>query len=103
MTLIPSSAITAAHLTVQRATNEQIRAQKVQSDKNSHHTEEVEELDDTAVNSVDDNRQGRRDSKEEDASGEQDEERVEIESLKAAPHKAAASKGLAASHLDISA
>ena len=62
MSNIPSTAISNALMPVQLAAQESQRARKVQSDKNRHHSEEVEELDDTAVNSVNDqqNKERRR-------------------------------------------
>jgi hypothetical protein len=54
---IPFSAISNAFLPVQQA-NENLRARKLQSQKVFHHAEEVEELDDTAVNSVTDEEAG---------------------------------------------
>src|SRR5512147_1151777 len=105
MSLIPSTAIGAAFTPVQRSTNDLIRARKVQSDKDYHHNEEVEELDDTAVNSVDDNQQGgqRRQRDGQPDAKKRHEERVEIASLKgtqAAPR--AVAKKAAVERLDIS-
>lgn len=87
MSNIPDSAVSAAFTPVQRTTSEALRARKVQSLKDSHHAEEVDELDDTAVNSVRDQqqrgggRQSGRDQQEEAAQGEH----VEIQALKEAP------------------
>ena len=57
MSLIPSSAISSSLTPLQRATNDHIQARRVQSAKNFHHAEEVDELDETAVNSVRDEKQ----------------------------------------------
>jgi len=104
MSNIPFSAIGAAFTPVQRSTNDLIRARKVQSDKDSHHTEDVEEIDDTAVNSVNDQQQGGRHQKNPDGRKEgEPEEKVEIaalsESLPPPSRKPAKSR----SQLDISA
>ncbi|HVT79414.1 MAG TPA: hypothetical protein VHM90_02055 [Phycisphaerae bacterium] len=101
MSNIPNSAVSAALTPAQRAGNEIIRARKVQSQKNFHHQEEVEELDDTAVSSVTDEQEARERRERRGrrrAAGEQ----VEIESLKeGAPEAEQAGDGQ--SHLDISA
>ena len=107
MSLIPSTAIGASLVPVQHSNNELIRARRVQTDKDYHHSEEVEELDDTAVNSIDDNPDGgEKQEREEERPAHQkrDEERVEIASLKGARSvgRLAAKKGTA-ERLDISA
>jgi hypothetical protein len=84
MTNIPFNAIGAALSPVQRSNNELVHARRVQSDKNSHHTEDVEELDETAVNAVDDQQQrggGREKNRDPRHSHDEPEERVEIASL----------------------
>ena len=107
MSLIPSTAIGAAFTLVQHATNDLVRARKVQSDKDYHHQQEVEELDDTAVSSIDDNpddREQRQREDEEPAPKKRDEERVEIESLKGSWSAATSAANTAAAvGLDISA
>jgi hypothetical protein len=104
MSNIPFAAIGAAFTPVQRSTNDLLRARKVQSDKDSHHTEDVEELDVTAVNSVNDRQQGGRRQKNPEArQGEESEEKVEIAALHETPPKAAARPGKLLSQLDISA
>jgi hypothetical protein len=83
MSNIPFTAIGAAFTPVQRSNNELVRARKVQSDKNSHHTQDVEELDETAVNAVSDqeqNGEGRQKDRRRRKSDEP-EEQVEITSL----------------------
>jgi hypothetical protein len=109
MSNIPFNAIGAALSPVQSANNELARARKVQSDKNSRHTDDVEELDETAVNSVNDQQQRGDDRQKDDHPRGQDEpeEKVEITSLpeltaKAAP-QASANPGEPPSSLDISA
>ncbi len=102
MSNIPSSAITAAFFPVQQATNEMVRARQVQLRKDDHHHEDVEELDDTGVDSVSDERQ-EKEKRERKGRKRPQGEKVEIESLKDGPpspvEKAAAPPG----HLDISA
>jgi hypothetical protein len=96
---------------VQRSHNELARARKVQSDKNSHHTQDVEELDETAVNSVDDQQQhgdDRRQDQNPRHSQEEPEEKVEISALTALPPESSAKMPAKASktlppQLDISA
>lgn len=106
MSLIPSTAIGAAFVPVQRSTNDLMRARKVQSDKDYHHHEEVEELDDTAVSSIDDDGAGGK-QRERDEDGlarkKQDEERVDIESLRGTRQEARLGAKGAVERLDISA
>ena len=92
----------------QIAANEAVRARKVQSRKDAHHAEEVEELDDTAVDSVRDQQQnsGRREKDKRQKRRSDQGERVDIESLRSQPQPLpASSKKISgsASHLDISA
>jgi hypothetical protein len=103
MSLIPSSAIGAAFVAVQRSANELARARKLQSDKDNHHHQEVEELDETAVNSVDDNSEGNENRRREEGAPRKraGDERVEIAYLKEVP--AVAAKKGAARRLDIAA
>ena len=104
MSNIPFAAIGAALTPVQRSTNDLLRARKVQSDKDSHHTEEVEELDDTAVNSVNERQQGGRRQRNPKARKEgESEEKVEIAALSESPPKATMRPGKARTQLDISA
>lgn len=104
MSNIPFSAIGAAFSPVQRATNDLLRARRVQSEKDSHHTEDVEELDDTAVNSINDRQQGRGRQKNADSRGEgEPEEKVEIAALEAPLQKSAPKPTRPARQLDISA
>jgi len=105
MSNIPSSAVAAAFIPVQRAANELLRARQVQSQKNSHHQEEVEELDDTAVDSVTDEQQSKGRERERKPRKRRDGEQVEIESLgdtAGQPTPVAKSKD-SIDHLDISA
>ena len=107
MSLIPSTAVGAALIPAQRSTNELIRARKVQSAKDYHHNEEVEELDDTAVSSIDGNaeeNEGREREKKRSGRAKPDEERVDIESLKGSePAAREAGQKPGNSRLDISA
>ena len=57
MANIPSAAISASLDAIQRPTNQSIHARQVQAQKNVHHQEEVEELDDAAVGSIRDQEQ----------------------------------------------
>ena len=103
MSNIPSTAVAASLIPVQRSANEMIRARQVQTKKESHHHEEVEELDDTAVNSVDDENQNRGNGREGKFPKRRRGEKVEIESLhldEEVPVKAARDEK---PHLDISA
>jgi len=103
MSLIPSTAIGAALTPVQRSANDLLRARRVQSAKDNHHAEEVEEIDDTAVNSIHDSarERGGRGQEEKPARKKSDEERVDIASLEGVPRTA--SKKETAKRLDISA
>lgn len=107
MSNIPMGAIHAAFTPVQRATNELIRARKVQAEKASHHTEDVEELDDTAVNSVDERQQNRGGQKERGKGQDEPEEKVDIAALNDVATPAAIAKAnklaKARPQLDISA
>jgi hypothetical protein len=102
MSNIPSSAVAAAFVPVQQSTNELIRARQVQSRKNNHHQEDVEELDDTAVDSVSDERQ-EGEKREGKGRKRQEGEKVDIESLKDGPPPTVKRAEEPASHLDISA
>ena len=57
MANIPSAAISASLDAIQRPTNQSLHARQVQAQKNVHHQEEVEELDDAAVGSIRDQAQ----------------------------------------------
>jgi len=102
MSNIPSSAVHAVFTPAQRTTNEQLRARKVQADKASHHTDDVEELDDTAVNSVNERKQGGGNQRDRGKRKEEPEEKVEITNLDAKSVKAASKAGKPR-QLDISA
>src|SRR5277367_5346895 len=79
---IPANAISAALTPVQRQSNDAMRARQAQAAKNLHHAEDVQELDDTGVDSIRDEAQGR--GGQQDGEGEQEaaEDKVEIEALK---------------------
>jgi hypothetical protein len=102
MSNIPSTAIHAAFTPIQRATNDLLRARKVQADKQSHHAEDVEEIDDTAVSSVEERREGRQQG-EKQKRPEDMEEKVEIAALTESPQPIHAVRQDDATHLDISA
>ena len=103
MSNIPSNAVAAAFLPVQRATHEPLRARQVQTQKNFHHAEEVDELDDTAVNSVADENQNRGNEREKKKQkGPKPAAKVDIADLEDQP-TAPDDAGDAAPHLDISA
>ena len=104
MSLIPNSAISAALTPVQRETHDQIQARRVQSRKNFHHAEEVDELDETAVNSVrDDKQQQSHEKNPEKREEDETEEKVEIKALGEAPQHLTHKQPLPSSFLDISA
>ena len=104
MSNIPSTAIHAVVTPMQRATNEMLRARKVQADKASHHLVDVEEIDDTAVNSVDERRQNQHEKREKKDREEELKEKVEIAALSDSQGDAVEkSGGESVSHLDISA
>jgi hypothetical protein len=87
MSLIPNNAISSVLTPVQRANNDLIIARKVQTEKNFHHAEEVDELDETAVNSVrDDKQQEGHEKNPEKRDDDETEEKVEIEALGDAGH-----------------
>src|SRR5262249_37306146 len=99
------TALGAALSPVTRSTNEQLRARRLQSDKNSHHSEDVEEIDDT-VNGVRDHSQerggGRGGGGGQTRQGEEYGEKVEIVNL-SEPVKPGKSKNPPPPLLDISA
>ena len=106
MSMIPPNALSAAFTPVQRATNDLIDARKIQSQKDFHHTEEVEELDDTAVDSVSEERQEQGHQKNPEKRKrrrDEPEEKVEIAALSDAPVKAPRKAGKGVPRLDISA
>jgi hypothetical protein len=103
---IPSTAITNALAPVERQANESLRARKIQAQKNIHHTQDVEELDDTAVDSIHDRGGQSQKNPRHDSNPNQDQphEKVDIESLKSVPPiDGTRSVSEGPSHLDISA
>ena len=103
MSMIPTSAVAGALIPVQRATHESIRARQVQVQKNAHHNEDVEELDDTALNSVRDQNQRQAGQEKHDNAKPQG-ERVEIETLGESAQQPTVDDGPETPpHLDISA
>ena len=106
MSFIPFNAVSGAATPIQRSTNDLVSARRVQSQKDSHHSEEVDELDDTAVNSVRDQRQRQGQGKDQDKkerSPDEPEEKVEITTLHETPPKLASKPAKTRSVLDISA
>jgi len=110
---IPSTAISQALTPVTQHTNEALHARKVQSTKQSHHNEDVEELDDTAVNSVSEDSQqkggnGKRKNQQQQPAADVQpppEDRVDLQSLPASALPAPVKQKLAGNlpRLDISA
>jgi hypothetical protein len=101
---IPSSALFTAMTPVQRAAHDAPRARQIQSAKNSHHQQDVEELDDTAVNSVRDEAQQRHQHGNGQPHRRPPEEQLDLQSLpEAAATAAPASPASETPHLDISA
>lgn len=107
MSNIPSTAISAALTPIQRASTQVVRARGLQVQKNQHHSEEVNELDDTAVNSVHDQQEQRggaeQDAGDDEGAKKKGEELVDIEGLQALPQAGKEGAEVAVSHLDISA
>ncbi|MGN6368531.1 MAG: hypothetical protein ACTHN5_09745 [Phycisphaerae bacterium] len=85
MTQIPATSLSASLTPVQRQQNDSLRARQVQSAKALHHNEDVEELDDTGVDSIRDDGQGGGHQQQQENAREQAEDKVEIQNLDAAP------------------
>jgi len=105
MANIPSTAISASLDAIQRPANASHHARQIQALKNTHHQEEVQELDDSAVDSIRDQAQQHQEQDREmgrKGEGERGgaEEKLDIQSLKDQPPP---SLPKAESHLDISA
>jgi hypothetical protein len=100
---IPSNAISGALTPIQRASNEAVRARQIQSAKNFHHSEEVDELDDTAVNSVSDQSGGNAGRQNKRKKDDGTEEHVDIEALTDIPLAPRQDEAAPPSRLDISA
>jgi hypothetical protein len=105
MSFIPFNAISGGPTAAQRQTNDQVGARQVQSRKNFHHAEDVDELDDTAVDSVRDQqeRQGRGKNPDKHRAADEPEEKVEITALVDTPATVKRKPPKPASGLDISA
>jgi hypothetical protein len=73
------SGISSAINDVQRPANDAAQARKVQLRKNDQHSEEIEDLDENTVESVDDQKQGG--SQQQDGDSQPEGDRVEIESI----------------------
>jgi hypothetical protein len=85
VTQIPATSISDSLRPLQRQQNDAIRARQVQSAKALHHNEDVDELDDTGVDSVRDDGQNRGKQQEQENPREQAEDKVEIQNLDPAP------------------
>ena len=106
MSFIPFNAIAGGLSPVNRSSNEQLAARKVQGQKNSHHHEEVDELDDAGVSSVHDQqpREGRgKNPDKRKQNGEELEEKVEIAALSEVPAAVTRKPAKPVRGLDISA
>lgn len=107
MSILPSNALSHALAPLASASHEAARARLIQSQKNSHHSEDVEELDDTAVNSVRDESQGRhnrQDSQQNEDHPPPSEEHLDLQSLAPPPPSTPPqSSPPTLPHLDISA
>jgi hypothetical protein len=102
---IPSAAVSSSLTPISRQTNDAVRARQVQMQKNAHHAEDIEELNDSGVDSINDHPQQKEKRDQPEGEGEEQalEEKVEIASLKkqAAPAKGIVSQKV--TRLDISA
>jgi hypothetical protein len=101
---IPSDAVSSALTPISRQTHDAARARKLQHQKNAHHAEDIEELNDSGVDSIDDRK--REQEKREEQEEKESEEKVEIASLKKQAAGGAAAKKASpekTSRLDISA
>ena len=109
MTQIPANALSSSLTPLQRQQNDALRARQVQSAKAAHHNEDVEELDDTGVDSIrDEGQNGGNQQQSDENPREEAEDKVEIQNLDAAPGTPVAPRLTKAapspiSHLDISA
>jgi hypothetical protein len=111
VSILPSNALSHALTPLTGASQEAARARHVQALKNSHHSEDVEALDDTAVDSVRDESQGRGNRQDQQKRDDTPEERLDLQSLAPPPPSTAVPApppsrtpdGATASHLDISA
>jgi hypothetical protein len=106
VSLIPNTALSSALSPIERQTNDSLRARKIQIQKNAHHAEDVQELNDTGVDSIGDHPQEKkRDDKDQPDPEARHKEKVDIASLKAGAVEISAKTATAAvkPHLDISA
>lgn len=102
MSHIPSSAVSSALTPISRQTNDAARARKLQQQKNAHHAEDIEELNDSGVDSVDDRRQ-EKNKREQQQEKRSLEEKVDIASLKKGATLAKKPPATKTAQLDISA
>jgi hypothetical protein len=109
VTQIPASALSSSLTPLQRQQNDALRARQVQSAKAARHNEDVEELDDTGVDSIRDEQQnGGNQQQFDDNPRKEAEDKVEIQNLEIAPVTPLAPRltkppSSQISHLDISA
>ncbi|MCL2645485.1 MAG: hypothetical protein FWD61_00600 [Phycisphaerales bacterium] len=83
MANIPSNAVSASLDAILRPANDSLHARQMQALKNTHHHEDVEELDDSAVDSIRDQaQQHHKQDQEETDEGGGGEEKLDIQSLK---------------------
>jgi hypothetical protein len=85
VTQIPATSLSASLTPLQRQQNDALRARQVQSAKALHHNEDVDELDDTGVDSVRDDEQNRGNQQQRENPREQAEDKVEIQNLDSTP------------------
>ncbi|HUO06750.1 MAG TPA: hypothetical protein VM008_00315 [Phycisphaerae bacterium] len=81
MTQIPSNAISAALTPIQRQQHDAIRARQIQFAKILQHAEEVNELDDTGVDSIRDEQGRNNQQQSDDHPRHEAEDKVEIDNL----------------------
>lgn len=87
MSNIPYNAVSAALTPLQQQTNEAIRARKAQLQKNLHHVEDIQELEEAGVDAIHDQDQ-REGQPQEEQPEERREDRVEIHALESAAEPA---------------
>ena len=81
MTQIPASALSSSLTPLQRQQNDALRARQVQSAKAARHNEDVEELDDTGVDSIRDEQSGGNQQQHDGNPRQEAEDKVDIENL----------------------
>lgn len=87
MSLIPQNAVGLALTALQRPQNDAAVARRAQLQKRLHHAEDINELDDTAVDTISDNSDNdSHEQQQEEPARHQAEDLVEITSLAASAH-----------------